>query len=74
MDNLNTHAVSSLYKAFPAGETLRIEDMGKLCQELAAKKCDHNDYASNTQWQFTVDKARSKLISLYPKLKAPVSH
>ena len=102
MDNLNTHALSSLYKAFPAPEarriakrleihytpkhgswldiaeielnvmtrqclSRRIEDMDLLRQELAAWESDRNGHTACIQWQFTTDKARTKLASLYPK-------
>ena len=102
MDNLNTHAISSLYKAFPAPEarriakkleihytpkhgswldiaeielnvmtrqclSRRIEGIGLLRQELAAWESDRNKHTACIQWQFTTDKARTKLVSLYPK-------
>ncbi len=102
MDNLNTHAVSSLYKAFPAKEarriakkleihytpkhgswlniaeielnvmtrqclSRRIEGMELLRKELAAWESDRNEHTACIQWQFTNDKARTKLTSLYPK-------
>lgn len=102
MDNLNTHALSSLYKAFPASEarriakkleihytpkhgswldiaeielnvmtrqclTRRIKDIELLRRELKAWEMDRNDHTACIQWQFTVDHARTKLVSLYPK-------
>lgn len=102
MDNLNTHALSSLYKAFPAPEARRIAkrldihytpkhgswldiaeielnvmtrqclsrrivDISLLRQELAAWESDRNEHTACIQWQFTMDKARTKLMSLYPK-------
>ena len=102
MDNLNTHGVSSLYKAFPAKEARRIakkleihytpkhgswlniaeielnvmtrqclsrrvEGMELLRKELAAWESDRNAHTACIQWQFTNDKARTKLTSLYPK-------
>ena len=102
MDNLNTHAVSSLYKAYPAAEARRIaeklevrytpkngswlniaeielnvmtrqclsrrvEGMELLRKELAAWESDRNAHTACIQWQFTNDKARTKLTSLYPK-------
>ena len=102
MDNLNTHALASLYKAFPASEarriarkleihytpkhgswlniaeielnvmtrqclSQRISDIEKLRQELSAWEQDRNGHAACIQWQFTTDKARTKLVSLYPK-------
>ena len=102
MDNMNTHALASLYKAFPASEarriarkleihytpkhgswldiaeielnvmtrqclSQRISDIEKLRQELSAWEQDRNGHAACIQWQFTTDKARTKLVSLYPK-------
>lgn len=102
MDNLNTHALSSLYKAFPAPKARRIAKkleihytpkhgswldiveielnvMTRQClscrianidlfrQELAAWESDRNEHTACIQWQFTTDKARTKLVSLYPK-------
>ena len=45
----------------------RIEDMDVLRQELAAWESDRNQHTACIQWQFTTDKARIKLVSLYPK-------
>lgn len=102
MDNLNTHALLSLYKAFPAPKARRIAKkleihytpkhgswldiaeielnvMTRQClscrianidlfrQELAAWESDRNEHTACIQWQFTTDKARTKLVSLYPK-------
>lgn len=102
MDNLNTHALSSLYKAFPAPEarriakkleihytpkhgswldiaeielnvmtrqclSRRIETIDLLRQELSAWESDRNKHATCIRWQFTIDNARTKLVSLYPK-------
>ena len=102
MDNLNTHALSPLYKAFPALEARRIakkleshytpkhgscldiaeielnvttrqclsrkvEDICLLRQELVAWGNDRNEHTACIQWHFTTDKARTKLVSLYPK-------
>ena len=71
MDNLNTHAVPSLYKAFPAGEVRRFAK--KLGQELSAWEHDRNEHTACIQWQFTTNKARTKLISLYPKFDETVT-
>lgn len=102
MDNLNTHALSSLYKAFPAPEarriakkleihyppkhgswldiaeielhvmtrqclSRRIADIVLLRQELAVWERDRNEHTACVHWQFTTDKARTKLVSLYPR-------
>lgn len=107
MDNLNTHAIASLYKTFPAREarriarklevhytpkhgswlnmaevelhvmtrqclSRRIAEIDGLRQELAAWESDRNQAGANICWHFTTDNAREKLISLYPKFKAPV--
>lgn len=107
MDNLNTHTIASLYKAFPAHEarriarkleihytpkhgswldvaeielnvmtrqclSRRIAGIGELRQELAAWETDRNHTSAKVCWHFTAKHAREKLISLYPKFKAPV--
>ena len=41
--------------------------MDVLRQELAAWESDRNQHTACIQWQFTTDKARIKLVSLYPK-------
>lgn len=46
----------------------RIEDIEVLRSELSAWKKDRNDADAKIKWQFTTDDARTKLISLYPKL------
>ena len=108
MDNLNTHALSSLYKAFPASEarriarkleihytpkhgswlniaeielnvmtrqclSRRINHIEKLGQELSAWEHDRNEHTACIHWQFTTNKARTKLISLYPKFDDTVT-
>ena len=45
----------------------RIVDISPLRQELAAWESDRNEHTACIQWQFTTDKARTKLMSLYPK-------
>ena len=45
----------------------RIEGMELLRKELAAWESDRNEHTACIQWQFTNDKARTKLASLYPK-------
>lgn len=104
MDNLNTHKISSLYKAFPPAEARRIikrlevhytpkhgswlnvaeieinvmtrqclnrriEDIETLQTELAAWQLDRNNKFSEINWHFTNDQARTKLVSLYPKIE-----
>ena len=105
MDNLNTHARSSLYKAFEPAEAFRlsqkleihftpkhgswldiaeielsaltaqclldvriptIEDLNK---RLAAWHTRRNASQKGVDWQFSADKARTKLKHLYPIVK-----
>lgn len=47
----------------------RIESIDKLKSELSAWEAERNAYQAKVNWQFTNDKARIKLISLYPKLE-----
>lgn len=103
LDNLNTHKVSSLYKAFPAPEARRlarrleihytpkhgswlniaeielnvmtkqclnrrIEDIDKLRLELSSWERKRNSSTAKINWHFTNEHARTKLISLYPKI------
>lgn len=104
MDNLNTHAVSSLYKAFPAsvarsyakrlevhytpkhGSWLniaeielnvmtrqclsrRLDSLETVSSELASWSTERNRSIAKINWQFTTEKARTKLISIYPKFE-----
>jgi hypothetical protein len=103
MDNLNTHSLGSLYKAFPPQEARsiarrlevhytpkhgswlniaeiginiitreclnrRIEGIDTLRKELNewSKRYEKSEKAVN--WQFTADKARTKLKKLYPDI------
>ena len=47
----------------------RIESIDKLKSELSAWESERNTKQAKVNWQFTNDKARIKLISLYPKLE-----
>ena len=47
----------------------RIEIIDKLKSELSAWESERNAKQAKVNWQFTNDKARIKLISLYPKLE-----
>ena len=47
----------------------RIESIDKLKSELSAWEAERNEKQAKVNWQFTNDKARIKLISLYPKLE-----
>ena len=102
-DNLNTHTGASLYKAFDAGEALRIHRklefhytpkhaswlnmaeieirvLGKQCidrrlgdvdtlkREIGTWEKERNQRHVKVNWQFTVEKARSKFQKSYDKL------
>lgn len=104
MDNLNTHKISSLYKAFPPAEARRIakrlevhytpkhgswlniaeielnvmtrqclkrriDNIETLRTELSAWEAERNNHSAGVTWQFTNSDARTKLISLYPKIE-----
>lgn len=45
----------------------RVKDMELLRQELAAWESDLNAHTTCIQWKFTIENARTKLASLYPK-------
>ena len=47
----------------------RIESIDKLKSELSAWESERNAKQAKVKWQFTNDKARIKLVSLYPKLE-----
>ena len=103
MDNLNTHAIGSLYKRFKPQEARRlarrleihytpkhgswldmaeielniltrqcldrrIDSIGKLKKEIAAWEKERNSRLTPIHWHFTIGKARTKLVSLYPDL------
>ena len=78
-DNLNTHAKSSLYEAFPAAEAelailfsqcldRRIPDKPTLEAQVAAWMKKRNTHNVKADWQFTSDDARIKLKHLYPSI------
>ena len=96
MDNLNTHAIGSLYKRFKPQEARRlarrleihytpkhgswlnilsrqcldrrIAFLDKLQKETAVWEKKRNSNPTPIHWHFTIDKARTKLVSLYPDL------
>ena len=103
MDNLNTHAIASLYKVFPPYEARqlakrleihytpkhgswlniaeielsalskqclnrRIPDLDTLNSEIAHWVLCRNALAPKIHWQFSLHDARTRLLSLYPKL------
>ena len=47
----------------------RIESIDKLKSELSAWESERNAKQAKVKWQFTNDKARIKMLSLYPKLE-----
>lgn len=67
MDNLNTHTLGSLYKRFKPDEARRLA--GRLEQrEVRAWENKRNKKPTPIHWLFTKEKARVKLVSLYPDL------
>ena len=67
MDNLNTHTLGSLYKRFKPDEAGRLA--GRLEQrEVRAWENKRNKKPTPIHWLFTKEKARVKLVSLYPDL------
>ena len=44
----------------------RIDEIGKLCEELSAWETERNIVAAKVTWQFRTSDARVKLCSLYP--------
>ena len=103
MDNLNTHAKSSLYKRFKPQEAhrlarrlevhytpkhgswldmaeielniltkqclaRRVDSIDKLQKEVAVWEKERNAKLTPIHWHFTIDKARTKLVSIYPDL------
>ena len=103
MDNLNTHSIDSLYKAFTPAEARRIarkleihytpkhgswldiaeiginimtreclnqriKGIDELRKKLRAWQDRYDKDPTPIQWQFTPDKARIKLKSLYPDI------
>lgn len=103
MDNLNTHAEASLYKAFAPEKAFRIaqkleihytpkhgswlnmaeiefsalsrqclnrriSDQAMLIKEIKAWEDDRNRCLVRCKWQFTTEKARTKLHKLYPTI------
>lgn len=47
----------------------RIEDIELLREETEAWSAATNEKQRGVEWQFTIDDARTKLVSLYPKIK-----
>ena len=101
MDQLNTHALASLYEAFPPAQARRLAErielhhtpkhgswlnmaeieLAALARQCLARRIAHHDTLcrqlmqweeqrnhahAKVDWQFTTDKARIKLRTLYP--------
>lgn len=64
--NIAENELSSMTRQCIAGR--RIGDIGTLRKEIAAWADSSNRKQRGVDWQFTVDKARKKLKSLYPNL------
>jgi hypothetical protein len=65
--NIAENELSSLTRQCVAGR--RFGDIDELRKETAAWSSDVNDTQRGVQWHMRVDDARSKLISVYPKIK-----
>lgn len=76
MDNLNTHAIASLYQTFPAekagqlAKRLEIHYTPKhgnwlYMAEISAWESGHSNLHTPIDWQFTTDDARIVLKHLY---------
>jgi DDE superfamily endonuclease len=65
--NIAENELSSLTRQCVAGR--RFGDIKTLCQETQAWSSDVNDTQRGVHWQMKVDDARSKLVSVYPKIK-----
>ena len=66
-DNLNTHTKGAFYEAFPpvasTGEIQSLRD------ETSAWETFSNERQRGVEWHFKIADARTKLRSLYPKIK-----
>ncbi len=65
--NIAENELSSLTRQCVAGR--RIGDLPTLQEEIAAWSQDVNDTQRGVDWQMTIDDARCKLKSVYPKIK-----
>jgi hypothetical protein len=50
-------------------EGRRFGDIGTLHKETSAWSCDVNAHQKGVEWQMKIDDARTKLLSVYPKIK-----
>ena len=85
MDNLNTHTNGSFYEAFPPSEARKLEsELSVLVRQCLNQRIptlheiqrlitiwqnNRNNKHAKVNWQFTIDDARIKLQSLYPKFE-----
>jgi hypothetical protein len=65
--NIAENELSSLTRQCVAGR--RIGELGTLQQEIAAWSADVNQSQRGVDWQMKIDDARSKLKSVYPKIR-----
>ncbi len=65
--NVAENELSSLTRQCVAGR--RFGDAELLRRETTAWSCDINSRQRGVDWQMKIDDARSKLISVYPKIK-----
>ncbi len=65
--NIAENELSSLTRQCVAGK--RFGDEDALRRETAAWSCDVNGQQRGVEWHMKIDDARSKLISVYPKIK-----
>jgi hypothetical protein len=79
MDNLNTHAIASLYSWLNIAEIelsalngqclrRRIPDIESMRCQTSAWQNHRNNRGAPINWRFTTEDARIKLLRLYPKL------
>ena len=47
-----------------------LDNAEELCREVSAWESDRNRRSVNVDWQFTTDKARTKLKRLYPVIRS----
>ena len=65
--NIAENELSSMTRQCVQGR--RIGDIETLCEEASAWATDVNDTQRGVDWQMKIDDARTKLTSVYPKIK-----
>ncbi|WP_186774890.1 transposase [Allorhodopirellula solitaria] len=65
--NIAENELSSMTRQCVAGR--RIGDIATLESETSAWACDANKRQRGVDWQMKIDDARTKLTSIYPKIK-----